>query len=84
MTLILNSPKKKKNEVNNGFHLDKLNVLYTFFPEEKKIIVKKIEFSEKYVKLRNKKWLENFLKNEENNNNINIDVLDIARGGGYI
>lgn len=45
-----------------GFHVDKLNVIYQFNAQSSNVIVEEVQYSEKYVKLRNKEWTENYLE----------------------
>ena len=54
--------KKKKGNLLYAFHIDKLNVIYEFNSELKKIVVDEIEYSEEYVKLRNKEWVESYVE----------------------
>ena len=63
--------KKKKGNLLYAFHIDKLNVIYEFNSELKKIVVDEIEYSEEYVKLRNKDWVESYVeyKKESKKNN---------------
>ena len=63
--------KKKKGNLLYAFHIDKLNVIYEFNSELKKIVVDDIEYSEEYVKLRNKDWVESYVecKKESKKNN---------------
>lgn len=61
--------KKKKGDLLYAFHIDKLNVIYEFNAEKKKIVVDEIEYSEEYVKLRNKDWIENYAEHKKDINN---------------
>ena len=61
--------KKKKGNLLYAFHIDKLNVIYEFNAEKKKIVVDEIEYSEEYVKLRNKDWIENYAEHKKDINN---------------
>ena len=54
--------KRKKGSLLYAFHIDKLNVIYEFNSELKKIFVHEIEYSEEYVKLRNKEWVESYVE----------------------
>ena len=57
--------KKKKGNLLYAFHIDKLNVIYEFNSELKKIVVDEIEYSDEYVKLRNKDWVESYIENKK-------------------
>ena len=61
--------KKKKGDLLYAFHIDKLNVIYEFNAEKKKIVIDEIEYSEEYVKLRNKDWIENYAEHKKDINN---------------
>lgn len=56
-----------------GFHVDKLNVIYQYNAQNQKVIVEEIQYSEEYIKLRNKNWTEEYYKthgkNKQDNNN---------------
>ena len=68
---------KQEGNLLYGFHVDKLNVIYRYNAQTQKVIVEEIQYSEKYIKLRNKNWTEeynkthNFCQDEENGNNEN-------------
>ena len=69
---------KQEGNLLYGFHVDKLNVIYQYNAQSQKVIVEEIQYSEEYIKLRNKKWTEEYSKthinnddNENNNNSIN-------------
>lgn len=50
--------QKKTDTLLYAFHLDKLNVVYDYNPQNKEITVFEIQSSEVYKKLRNKQWTE--------------------------
>ena len=56
-----------------GFHVDKLNVIYRYNAQNNKVVVEEVQYSEKYIKLRNKNWTEEYNKthnlNQENKGN---------------
>ena len=68
---------KQEGNLLYGFHVDKLNVIYRYNAQTNKVIVEEVQYSEKYIKLRNKNWTEeynkthNFCQDEENGNNEN-------------
>ena len=68
---------KQEGNLLYGFHVDKLNVIYRYNAQTNKVIVEEVQYSEKYIKLRNKNWTEeynkthNFSQDEENENNEN-------------
>ena len=68
---------KQEGNLLYGFHVDKLNVIYRYNAQTNKVIVEEVQYSEKYIKLRNKNWTEeynkthNFCQDEENENNEN-------------
>ena len=68
---------KQEGNLLYGFHVDKLNVIYRYNAQTNKVIVEEVQYSEKYIKLRNKNWTEeynkthNFNQDEENENNEN-------------
>ena len=68
---------KQEGNLLYGFHVDKLNVIYRYNAQTNKVIVEEVQYSEKYIKLRNKNWTEeynkthNFSHDEENENNEN-------------
>ena len=51
-----------------GFHVDKLNVIYQYNAQTQHVIVEEIQYSEEYIKLRNKKWTEEYNKSHEIDN----------------
>ena len=58
-----------------GFHVDKLNVIYQYNAQNQQVIVEEVQYSEEYIKLRNKQWTQDYLKNHENNDNkINDEI----------
>jgi tRNA-Thr(GGU) m(6)t(6)A37 methyltransferase TsaA len=68
---------KQEGNLLYGFHVDKLNVIYRYNAQTNKVIVEEVQYSEKYIKLRNKNWTEeynkthNFCQDEENESNEN-------------
>ena len=68
---------KQEGNLLYGFHVDKLNVIYRYNAQTNKVIVEEVQYSEKYIKLRNKNWTEeynkthNFCQDEENEINEN-------------
>ena len=64
---------KQEGDLLFGFHVDKLNVIYRYNAQTQKVIVEEVQYSEKYIKLRNKNWTEeynkthNFNKDEDKN-----------------
>ena len=78
---------KQEGNLLYGFHVDKLNVIYQYNAQNNKVIVEEIQYSEKYIKLRNKNWTEEYNKthnlnddednNIENNNNIKEKDNDV-------
>ena len=48
-----------------GFHVDKLNVIYQYNAQTQQVIVEEVQYSEEYIKLRNKKWTEDYNKSHE-------------------
>ena len=69
-----------------GFHVDKLNVIYQYNAQNQKVIVEEIQYSEEYIKLRNKNWTEEYYKthgkhdddinnNKDNQNNNNDNKI---------
>ena len=64
---------KQEGDLLYGFHVDKLNVIYRYNAQNMKVVVEEVQYSEKYIKLRNKNWTEEYYKthniNEEIENN---------------
>ena len=64
---------KQEGDLLFGFHVDKLNVIYRYNAQTQKVIVEEVQYPEKYIKLRNKNWTEeynkthNFNKDEDKN-----------------
>ena len=56
-----------------GFHVDKLNVIYRYNAQNNKVVVEEVQYSEKYIKLRNKNWTEEYNKTHNFNPDNNID-----------
>ncbi len=54
--------QSKKDTTYYAFYIDKLNVVYEYNPVEKEVNIQSIHFSEEYKKLRNKDWLDNYIK----------------------
>ena len=68
---------KQEGNLLYGFHVDKLNVIYRYNAQTQKVIVEEIQYSEKYIKLRNKNWTEEYnkthnFKHDEDKNDKNI------------
>ena len=68
---------KQEGNLLYGFHVDKLNVIYQYNAQNNKVVVEEIQYSEKYVKLRNKNWTEEYnkthnFKHDEDKNDKNI------------
>ena len=53
---------KQEGNLLYGFHVDKLNVIYRYNAQTQKVIVEEVQYSEKYIKLRNKNWTEEYNK----------------------
>ena len=53
---------KQEGDLLFGFHVDKLNVIYRYNARTQKVIVEEVQYSEKYIKLRNKNWTEEYNK----------------------
>ena len=67
---------KQEGDLLFGFHVDKLNVIYRYNAQTQKVIVEEVQYSEKYIKLRNKNWTEEYNKThnfnqDEDKNEIN-------------
>ena len=60
---------KKEGDLLYGFHVDKLNVIYQYNAQTKKVVVEEVQYSEEYIKLRNKKWTEDYQKSHQNEEN---------------
>ena len=64
---------KQEGNLLYGFHVDKLNVIYRYNAQSMKVVVEEVQYSEKYIKLRNKNWTEEYNKthnlNQENKDN---------------
>ena len=64
---------KQEGNLLYGFHVDKLNVIYRYNAQTMKVVVEEVQYSEKYIKLRNKNWTEEYNKthnlNQENKGN---------------
>ena len=64
---------KQEGNLLYGFHVDKLNVIYRYNAQSMKVVVEEVQYSEKYIKLRNKNWTEQYNKahnlNQENKDN---------------
>ena len=64
---------KQEGNLLYGFHVDKLNVIYRYNAQSMKVVVEEVQYSEKYIKLRNKNWTEEYNKthnlNQENKGN---------------
>ena len=74
---------KQEGDLLYGFHVDKLNVIYRYNAQNMKVVVEEVQYSEKYIKLRNKNWteeynkthnLDNEINNEENKNEIKAEI----------
>ena len=65
---------KQEGNLLYGFHVDKLNVIYRYNAQSMKVIVEEVQYSEKYIKLRNKNWTEEYIKTHDLNKDINDDV----------
>ena len=77
---------KQEGNLLYGFHVDKLNVIYRYNAQNMKVIVEEVQYSEKYIKLRNKNWTEEYnkthnfneekkdIKTEENKNEIKNEI----------
>ena len=68
---------KQEGNLLYGFHVDKLNVIYRYNAQKMKVIVEEVQYSEKYIKLRNKNWTEEYnkthnFKHDEDKNDKNI------------
>ena len=57
---------KQEGNLLYGFHVDKLNVIYQYNAQTQKVVVEEVQYSEEYIKLRNKKWTEDYNKSHEN------------------
>ena len=69
---------KQEGNLLYGFHVDKLNVIYQYNAQIQKVIVEEVQYSEEYIKLRNKNWTEEYYKThgkkgDDNINNKNND-----------
>ena len=64
---------KQEGNLLYGFHVDKLNVIYRYNAQSMKVIVEEVQYSEKYIKLRNKNWTEEYIKTHDLNKDINDD-----------
>jgi hypothetical protein len=53
---------KQEGNLLYGFHVDKLNVIYQYNAQNQKVIVEEVQYSEEYIKLRNKNWTEEYYK----------------------
>ena len=64
---------KQEGNLLYGFHVDKLNVIYQYNAQNQKVIVEEVQYSEEYIKLRNKNWTEEYYKthgiNDDKNKN---------------
>ena len=67
---------KQEGNLLYGFHVDKLNVIYQYNAQSQKVIVEEVQYSEEYIKLRNKKWTEEYSKTHINNNDNNEILVD--------
>ena len=56
---------KQEGNLLYGFHVDKLNVIYQYNAQTQKVVVEEVQYSEEYIKLRNKKWTEDYNKSHE-------------------
>ena len=56
---------KQEGNLLYGFHVDKLNVIYQYNAQTQKVVVEEVQYSEEYIKLRNKKWAEDYNKSHE-------------------
>ena len=69
---------KQEGNLLYGFHVDKLNVIYRYNAQQMKVIVEEVQYSEKYIKLRNKNWTEEYNKthnyNQEENDEIKNEI----------
>ena len=45
---------KQEPELLYGFNVDKLNVIFRYNAKNMKVVVEDVQYSEKYIKLRNK------------------------------
>ena len=45
---------KQEGELLYGFNVDKLNVIFRYNAKNMKVVVEDVQYSEKYIKLRNK------------------------------
>ena len=70
---------KQEGNLLYGFHIDKLNVIYQFNAQNQKVVVEEVQYSEEYIKLRNKNWTEEYYRtheiiNEDSNDSNNIQI----------